>query len=117
MAKTKIHRTSKILFIPTEQETNTLIAGLTGQNSVLCEFLRDTGARIGEAALLKEIDINKMQKTVPITPEKDSNPRILPISDRLINRLNTLRQRNDGYVFARNKKKLLEQVSTTNARK
>ena len=44
--------------------------------------------RIGEAHKLKWIDIDLERKTVNVTPEKGSNPRILPISDKLIAMLN-----------------------------
>jgi integrase len=46
--------------------------------------------RRGEAAKLKWIDIDCKRKTVTITPEKGSNPRILPLSDKAIDMLNVM---------------------------
>jgi integrase len=82
-----------------EQEIDQLIASTGKTTATLLQTLKETGIRIGEAKILKWIDINLQQKTVNITPEKGSNPRILPISDKLINMLNSLTKRTDGHVF------------------
>jgi integrase len=88
----------KIPFIPTEQEIDQLIASCGKKQSTLIQFLKDTGARSGEAFILKWIDINFESKTVNITPEKGSNPRILPLTDKTIQMLNQL-NRNRETIF------------------
>ena len=50
--------------------------------------------------MLKWIDINLQQKTVNVTPEKGCNPRILPITDKLIAMLNRLPKRKDEHLFS-----------------
>jgi integrase len=81
---------SKLPFIPTEQEIDQLIASCGFRMSALLQTLKETGVRIGEAVLLKWIDLDTERRTLNITPEKGSNPRILPISEKLLGMLNRL---------------------------
>ena len=81
---------SKMPFIPTEQEIDLLISGCGKQTSTVLQMLKETGMRIGELVQLKWIDIDLERKTVNVTPEKGSNPRILPISDKLTAMINRL---------------------------
>jgi integrase len=80
----------KLPFIPTEQEINQLIAGCNKKTSTFLQLLKETGARCGEAWQLTRIDINPENRTVNITPEKGSEPRMLKISDKLTAMLNSL---------------------------
>jgi integrase len=82
--------TEKIPFIPTEQEIDALISGTGKQVATALQTIKETAIRIGEACMLKWIDINYQNKTLNVTPEKGSNPRILPISDKLIAMINRL---------------------------
>jgi integrase len=82
--------TTKLPFIPTEQEIDLLIAGCGKVTASVLQTLKETGMRIGELILLTWLDVDTERKTVSITPEKNSNPRILPISDKLIGMLNSL---------------------------
>ena len=51
-------------------------------------MLKETGMRCGEASdLLKWTDIDLEERSIRITPEKGSNPRILPISIKLVDML------------------------------
>jgi integrase/recombinase XerD len=84
-------------FIPTEQELDLLIAHTSRNVSAVLQLLKETGARIGEILRLKWTDIDSEHKTVRITPEKGSLPRILPISDLAISMIKRLKPRNDGY--------------------
>jgi len=73
----------RLPFIPTEQEINELIAGCNKKTATFLQLLKETGARCGEAWMLKWTDFNFESKTVNITPEKGSEPRMLKISDKL----------------------------------
>jgi integrase len=86
----KYQITERLPFIPTETEIDQLIASCGKQISTVLQMLKETGMRIGEATKIKWIDINYEHKTVNITPEKGSNPRILPISDKLTGMINRL---------------------------
>jgi integrase len=46
--------------------------------------------RCGEASLLEWVDVDFERRLVTITPEKGSNPRILPISMKLVEMLKNL---------------------------
>jgi integrase len=77
-------RVRKLPFIPTEIEIDQLIAGCSRRMATFLQMLKETGMRCGEAGdLLKWTDIDLEQRSIRITPEKGSNPRILPISVKL----------------------------------
>lgn len=80
----------KIPFIPTEQEIDMLIANASKKVAALLQLLKETGMRVGEALALKWTDIDFERKTVRITAEKYSLPRILPLSDKCLAILNRL---------------------------
>jgi len=87
---TKPHITTenKIPFIPTETEIDQLIASCGKRTATLLQTLKETGMRISEATKLTWTDISTEQKTINITPSKGSNPRLLRISDKLLNMMN-----------------------------
>jgi integrase len=85
-------------FIPTEEELDTLINAGRPKTACLLQSLKETGARIGEMLLVKWTDIDTQRRTISITPEKGSNPRILPISPKLIDMLNQIPHNNE-HVF------------------
>ena len=89
----------KLPFIPHEQEINDLIASCNQRIACFLQILKETGARPGEVFILKWIDVDLEARTLIITPEKGSNPRIFKISTRLANMLNGLPKRNER-VFA-----------------
>jgi integrase len=74
----------KLPFIPTEQEIDVLIASCGKLTAAILQTLKETGMRIGELTQLTPIDLDVQRKTIRVTPEKGSNPRILPVSDKLI---------------------------------
>jgi integrase len=88
----------KLPFIPTESEIDYLIACLGNKTGTFAQLLKETGARRGEAWQLEWTDIDAENRTVRITPEKHSNPRMLRISQRLLERLQDL-PKNNLYVF------------------
>ncbi len=75
-------------YIPTEAEIDQLISGSGRVLAIFLQFLKETGARSGEAARLKWRDVYFERKIATITPEKGSRARILPISQKLIDMLN-----------------------------
>jgi integrase len=82
----------RIPFIPSETEIDQMIASCQHRMATILLFLKETGARIGEAHKIDWSDINLETRTVNIPPEKNSNPRILPISPKLAAMLNHLSQ-------------------------
>ena len=81
-------RVRKLPFIPTEAEIDQLIAGCSKRIATFLQLLKETGMRCGEACdLLKWTDIDLEQRSVRITPEKGSNPRILPLSIKIVDML------------------------------
>ncbi len=77
-------RIEKIPFIPTEQETDQLIAGCGEKTTTLLQALKETGMRIGEAWNLKWLDIDFVNSTLSITPEKGSHARMFKVSSKLM---------------------------------
>lgn len=92
----------RLPFIPTEQEIDQLIASVGKVMATLLQTLKETGIRIGEAVQLRWTDYNEEQRTLNITPEKGSNPRILPISQKLRAMLNALPRRRET-IFMKSK--------------
>lgn len=80
----------KLPFIPTEQEIDILISGTGKLLSTILQTLKETGIRIGELTQLTPLHLDTERKVLAITPEKGSNPRILPISDKLIGMIKNL---------------------------
>lgn len=80
----------KLPFIPTEQEIDQFISGCGKKLATFLQLLKETGVRCGEASQLEWIDVDFKRRVVRITPEKGSNPRILPISTRLVEMLNNM---------------------------
>jgi integrase/ribosomal protein S27AE len=77
-------RIRKFPFIPTETEIDQLIAGCNRRMATFLQLLKETGMRCGEACKLKWTDINLVNNSVRVTPEKGSNARILKISNKLV---------------------------------
>ena len=73
-----------IPFIPQEQELNILISNASKTVSAFLQLLKETGIRSGEALKLQWSDIDFERHVVRVTPEKNSSPRILPLSQTAI---------------------------------
>ncbi len=91
----------KIPFVPKETEIDQLIAGCSPRVGTFLQLLKETGARGGEIWMLEQDWIDYESNTVSIAPEKDSNPRIFHISQKLIGMLRNLPIGYDKYVFSR----------------
>jgi integrase len=96
--KPNYRRIEKLPFIPLESEVDQLIAGVGKKAATFLQLIKETGIRPGEAWNLKWTDIDTERCAVTVAPEKNSNPRQLKISSRLIGMLNTLHHRYE-YVF------------------
>jgi integrase len=97
-----------IPFIPLETEIDQLIASCGNKLATLLQILKDTGARIGEALALKWTNIDFERKIVTINnPEKNSNGRIIPLTDKTLSLLNNL-TRTKETIFAQDKHSLSE---------
>jgi len=98
--------TQKFPFIPTEEEIDQLVAACGKVVSTFLQLLKETGVRLGEAWTLQWTDIDMKNRNVRITPEKGSNPRILPISMKLIEMLNNLPKKSEK-IFTCSSKKIM----------
>jgi len=81
----RYYKVKKIPFIPIERELDQLIAGFGNKETTILQLLKETAMRIGEALSLEWTDIDTVKHAVRITSEKGGNPRLLPLSDTLIN--------------------------------
>jgi integrase len=91
-------RIPKIPYVPHEKHIDSMIAALPGKYPSFLRMLKETGMRPGEAWNLLWFDVDFATKRVRVTPEKGSNPRILPISNTLISMLKCL-PRDSEYIF------------------
>jgi integrase len=62
-------------------------------------MMKETGARCGEALQLKWADVDSVNGTVWITPEKGSNPRIVRISAKLLSMIHALPKNERVYSY------------------
>ena len=84
-------RQKSLPWIPTEREIDDLIAGCSSKHiSTFLQIAKETAARAGEIFNLKWTDIDFENRTIRITPEKGSNPRIFKISNKLLAMLSSL---------------------------
>jgi integrase/transposase-like protein len=90
----------KIPFIPKEVEIDQLIAGSSNRMATFLQLLKETGARCGEIWQLNWTDIDLESKVVNITPEKNSNPRVAHLSNKLIEMIQHLPKTYGERVFS-----------------
>ncbi|MEM0017727.1 MAG: site-specific integrase [Candidatus Korarchaeum sp.] len=88
--KPKVRVKEKLPMIPREDELNTLIDLAPRKLKAFLMLLKETGMRYGEALCLRWEDVDEVRRLVRVTPEKGSNPRILPISEKLMATLKSL---------------------------
>ena len=74
----------RIPFIPTEEELDMLISASSRLHAPLLQFLKESGARIGEASEILWTDVDLERRIIAInSPEKGSRARLCPISEKL----------------------------------
>ena len=91
----------KLPFIPKETEIDQLIAGCTKRMATFLQMLKETGARCGEIWQLKWDDVDFESKVVNITAEKQSNPRVTHLSNKLLEMLNRLPKDYGDRIFSK----------------
>lgn len=93
------HVNRKLPFIPTERELDDLIASTGNKTSAFLQTLKETAMRTGECSRLKWIDVDLQRRTIILNDtEKNWNPRIFSISDKLLSMLARVPKKNE-YVF------------------
>lgn len=105
----RYRQTEKIPFIPTEEEIDQLItACINRKTATLLQTLKETAIRIGEAWRLKWTDVDFERNTITMNlPEKAGRARILKISNKLKQMLQSLPKKDErifGYVNLKNTK-------------
>ena len=90
----------KLPFIPKETEIDQFIAGCSPRMATFLQMLKETGARCGEIWQLNWSDLDFESKLVNITPEKNSNPRVVHLSNKLIEMLQNLPKSYGERVFS-----------------
>lgn len=86
----KYRQPFKFPFIPLEREIDDLIAGTSKTLSAFLHLLKETAARRGEAFNTDWTDLDLVNRTIRIAPEKGSNPRIFRMSESLAQKLGSL---------------------------
>ncbi|PWV98811.1 site-specific recombinase XerD [Hoeflea marina] len=94
-------RNSRVRFLTAEEEGAVFgaIAKRNPHHALLCEFLVDTGARIGEALALKWNDLHNNSATFWIT--KSGKSRTVPLTDRAVAALSAARAYGSAGPFTR----------------
>ena len=82
-SKPQHRRVDKVPFLPTEQEIDQLIAACSKRVGSYIQTVKKTGARAGEVWNTRWTDLDLEHGTVRLTPEKNSNARMLKLSLRL----------------------------------
>jgi integrase len=96
------HKTESLPFIPLESEVDQLIAGCGKKVAVYLQTLKETAMRPGEAWRLKWVDVDNERRLISLNkPEKNSNPRMWKVSEKLMTMLNRLPKKSK-HVFATN---------------
>ena len=84
----RYRRVQRLPFIPLESEVDAVISGCGKKTACFLQLIKETRVRPGEAWNLRWVDVDTERASVNILPEKDSNPRQLKVSIRLIGMLN-----------------------------
>jgi len=101
---------SKLPFIPNESELDQLIACAGPKLQPFLKTIKETFARTGEVAALKWQDVDLERHIITINDaEKNSNPRQIEISEKLVTMLKRLPQSGD-LVFGENATKKMRQL-------
>jgi len=83
-------REESLPWIPIEREIDQLIAGVSRRYEAYLQLIKETGMRAREAFNLRWDQVDLETRTIRVTPEKGSNPRIFNISNKLAAMLSSL---------------------------
>lgn len=101
--KPKCHYTRPQPYVPTEHDIDLLIAGCGKRTATLLQFLKDTGARVSEAVLTQEKDIDYDRREITIAkPSKGSNSRTVRVSEKCLAMLKNMPKKYAPYIFSPN---------------
>jgi len=96
----RTHYAPKQPFVPLESELDALISAAGKTTATFLQVAKETGARSGEIAHLRWIDIDTEKNTISINnPEKGSKSRILKVSPKAIAMLKALDKKYKPYIF------------------
>ena len=85
--------TRKIPYLPPETHMDQLIASCSYEMAAFLQLLKETGARPVEAMRILWEELDFLQRKIPINhPAKGCNPRVLSMSEKLVNMLKKLPQ-------------------------
>jgi integrase len=90
----------KLPFVPKETEIDQLITACSLKIGCFLQLLKETGARPGEIWNIEDDNFDFESNTVSISPEKNSNPRIFHLSQKLVGMLRQLERPYGKYYFA-----------------
>ncbi|MDR2203573.1 MAG: site-specific integrase [Nitrososphaerota archaeon] len=90
----------KLPFVPKETEIDQLIAACSPRVATFIQLLKETHARPGEIWHCTDDNFDFETNTISITPEKNSNPRIFKMSQKLVGMLRNLPRPYGKYYFA-----------------
>jgi len=94
------HKTESLPFIPLESEVDQLVAGCGKKVATYLQTLKETAMRPREAWRLKWVDVDSERRLISLNkPEKNSNPRMWKVSEKLMVMLNRLPKKSE-YIFA-----------------
>jgi integrase len=88
--KPRYRRIERLPFIPSETEIDQLISAVGYKTAAFLQLIKETGVRPGEGWNLRWKDIDTERLKVTIAPEKNSRPRQLRITSRLLAMLTAL---------------------------
>ena len=113
----RVKYTPKKPFVPIETEIDQLIAASGKRTAAMLQTLKDTGARIGEAAKIRWADVDEAKSTVTISnPEKGSNSRTIKVTEKTIAMLKTISKKYDPYIFNPNPRIYKDAITTVRKR-
>ncbi len=100
-------------FIPTHEELSDLIHAAGKRLATFQQVALDTGARAGEIAHIKWIDVNVKNLTISINDaEKGSRSRTIKVSQQTIAMIQALNTKYDPYIFNPNYNSIKETFRT-----
>ena len=109
---------SKIPFIPSEAELDMLIGAAGKKLGIFLQGLKETAADPGELAAITSKDVNKESRTITLNhPVKGHRPRVIPVSQELIKRLEGITPESGRYFDAEKLRRAFLYMRKVTARK